>query len=124
MMPSAFVLFWLVCGHFVMDFPLQGSTIAAQKSPLPGGARNEVLAKAVPWPYWMTTHALMHGGTVTLVTGSLLLGVLETGIHWVTDLAKCQRKIGIHLDQGIHLVCKVAWLVAWQRAGGGGWHLA
>ena len=61
-MPSATVLFWLVIGHFVMDFAFQGDTVANQKSPLPG-ARNEALAKAVPWPYWMTAHALMHGPT-------------------------------------------------------------
>jgi hypothetical protein len=113
-MPSATVLFWLVIGHFVMDFALQGNTIANQKSPLPG-ARDEALAKAVPWPYWMTAHALMHGGTVTLVTGSLLLGVFETGVHWVTDLAKCHRKIDIHTDQAIHVACKVVWLIAWRH---------
>jgi len=112
-MQAAQLFFCLVIGHFVMDFPLQGDAVAAQKSPLPG-ARNEALAKAVPWPYWMTAHALMHGGTVMLVTGSLLLGVLETALHWVTDLAKCYRKIGIHTDQAIHLGCKVAWLVAWR----------
>ena len=114
-MSSPHLLFWLVIGHFVMDFPLQGSAVAAQKSPLPG-LRNEALAKAVPWPYWMTAHALMHGGTVMLITGSLLLGVLETTLHWATDLAKCCRKIGIHADQAIHIGCKIAWFVVWRYA--------
>ena len=114
-MPSAYVLFWLVTGHFVMDFPLQGDTVAHQKSPLPG-ARNEALAKAVPWPYWMTAHALMHGGAVALITGSVVLGALETSIHWLTDLAKCCRKIDIHTDQAIHLACKLVWLVVWRCA--------
>jgi hypothetical protein len=114
-MTAIHVLFWLVIGHFVVDYCLQGSTVAAQKSPLPG-ARNEALAKAVPWPYWLTAHALMHGGTVMLITGSLALGLLETAVHWVTDLAKCYRKIDIHMDQAIHLGCKVAWLVVWRSA--------
>jgi hypothetical protein len=114
-MTSTHLMFWLVIGHFVMDFPLQGSAVAAQKSPLPG-ARNEALAKAVPWPYWMTAHALMHGGTVMLITGSLVLGVLETSIHWVTDVAKCCRKIDVHADQAIHIGCKVVWFLAWRYA--------
>ncbi len=46
--------------------------------------------------------------------GSPLLGVLETATHWVTDLAKCYRKLDIHTDQAIHLACKVAWLIAWR----------
>jgi hypothetical protein len=117
-MQSTQLFFWLVIGHFVMDFPLQGSTVAAQKSPLPG-LRNEALAKAVPWPYWMTAHALMHGGTVMLITGSLALGMLETLLHWVTDLAKCYRKIDVHVDQAIHIGCKVAWLVVWRYSSSG-----
>jgi hypothetical protein len=112
------VLFWLVTGHFVMDYALQGNTMALQKSPLPG-ARDEGLAKAVPWPYWMTAHALMHGGVVLVVTGSITLGVLETAIHFGTDLAKCCRKIGIHTDQAIHLACKVAWLAVWLHGAHG-----
>jgi hypothetical protein len=110
---AAQILFWLVTGHFVMDYALQGNTMALQKSPVPG-ARDEVLNKAVPWPYWMTAHALMHGAVVLVVTGSFTLGLLETAIHGGTDLAKCCRKIGIHTDQAIHLACKVAWLAAWQ----------
>jgi hypothetical protein len=106
------MFFWLVTGHFVMDYALQGSTMAAQKSPVPGGPRNEALARAVPWPYWMTTHALMHGGVVYVVTGSMTLGLLETAMHFATDVAKCCHKIDIHVDQAIHLACKVAWLVA------------
>jgi hypothetical protein len=114
-MPAITVLFWLTVGHFVMDYPLQGSVVANQKSPLPG-ARDEGLAKAVPWPYWMSAHALMHGGAVALVTGSVVLGMLETAAHGVTDLAKCYRKIDIHTDQAIHLGCKVVWLLAWRYA--------
>jgi hypothetical protein len=107
------MLFGLVVGHFVMDFPLQGNAVALQKSPRPG-ARDEGLAKAVPWPYWMTAHALMHGGTVMLVTGSCALGLLETAAHWVTDVAKCMGKIGIHADQAVHIACKLAWCLAWH----------
>lgn len=110
------VFFWLVTGHFVMDYALQGNTMAMQKSPLPGG-RDEALAKAVPWPYWMTAHALMHGAVVLVVTGSVALGLLEALIHGGTDLAKCYRKIGIHTDQAIHLACKVAWLAVWAYGG-------
>lgn len=113
MQPILPVLFGLVVGHFVMDFPLQGTAVALQKSPLPG-ARDEALARAVPWPYWLTAHALMHGGTVMVVTGSPVLGLLETAVHWATDLAKCLRKIDVHTDQAIHVACKIAWCLVWR----------
>jgi hypothetical protein len=58
----------------------------------------------------------MHGGTVILVTGSAALGLLETSVHRVTDVAKCCRKIDVHTDQAIHVACKVVWLVAWRLA--------
>lgn len=99
--------FWLLVAHFVADYPLQGDTTALNKN---RNARTP-LQQHVPWYYWMTAHALMHGGAVALVTGSVELGFAETVCHWLIDFAKCEKVFGIHADQALHVACKVAWLL-------------
>src|SRR5512135_2500192 len=112
-MSVAQLAFSLVAMHFVLDYPLQGDTVAVQKSPL----CNPQLSKAVPWYYWMTAHSLMHGGGVLLLTGSLELALIESVVHFVTDYRKCQGKISIHTDQAIHLICKAVYVFAiWRGA--------
>ena len=63
------------------------------------------------WWYWLTAHALVHGGAVYLVTNSLVFGIIETVIHWITDYAKCEGWIGMHQDQGIHIGCKLGYAI-------------
>jgi hypothetical protein len=45
-----------------------------------------------------------------VVTGSATLGLLETVAHWAIDFGKCEKWYSIHVDQALHLLCKVAWL--------------
>lgn len=99
--------FWLVVAHFVADYPLQGDTTAREKN----RHAKTPLQTHVPWYYWLTAHALMHGGAVALVTGSALLGVAETAAHWLIDFGKCERWFSIHVDQALHIACKMAWLM-------------
>ena len=101
------MLFWLLVGHAVADYPLQAGPMATEK------CRHSTsdLQKSVPWYYWLTAHALIHGGTVFWATGSLSLGLLETIVHWLIDLAKCEGWFGIHIDQALHIACKVVWCV-------------
>lgn len=104
-------LFYLVAAHFILDYPLQGDTTAMQKSPLVKNA----LSVAVPWYYWLTAHALAQSLGVMVITGSLVLSLVELVAHWVIDLFKCYRKFNIHVDQGLHLFCKVLYaLVLWK----------
>jgi hypothetical protein len=101
------VFFWLLVGHALADFPLQAGPMAMEKcrrSP-------SDLQKAVPWYYWLTAHALIHGGAVALVTGSLVFGILETVVHWLIDFGKCEGWFGVHVDQALHVGCKVVWCV-------------
>lgn len=98
-------LWYMVVAHFAIDFPFQGDTTAVQKN----RHTDNALAKAVPWYYWMTAHALMHGAAVGFITGYVLIGVLEALVHFGIDTLKCDRRIGIHTDQGLHLAFKVAW---------------
>lgn len=97
--------FALIVVHALLDFPLQGDTVAINKNP---NAKTD-LQKGVPWYYWMTSHALAHGGGVALVTGSIWLGLAETFCHFFIDLMKCYKVFSIHIDQLLHVVCKVVW---------------
>ena len=71
--------------------------------------------KIVPWYYWLTAHALAQGAGVAYVTYlftnigefSVLLGILESYFHWMIDHGKCEGIYGIHVDQGLHLLCKL-----------------
>jgi len=120
------MLFFLLAGHALCDYPLQGDAMAAckcRRSAHPAAA-------AVPWYYWLTAHALIHGAAVGLVVRywggfdpatAAGYALAEAVVHWLIDLGKCERLYGIHVDQGLHVGCKVAWwglLAAGVTAGG------
>ncbi|MEX0619140.1 MAG: DUF3307 domain-containing protein [Pseudohongiellaceae bacterium] len=104
-MPMVETLFLLISGHALGDFVLQPEAMGYGKN------RNDKIHdrehSLFPcWYYWLTAHALVHGGIVFLITNSLLLGLVETVLHWVTDYSKCEGWIGVHQDQGIHIGSK------------------
>lgn len=99
------MLFMLLVGHALMDYALQSEAMALEKD----RHSKTPLQKSVPWYYWLSAHSLCHGGAVYLITQSVSLGILETVIHWFIDYAKCDRWFGIHMDQILHVACKVAW---------------
>lgn len=106
------MLYWLIVGHFVMDFWAQSDAIAQMKN------RNRPNTRIPPgqvpqtmWPYALTAHASMHGAAVALITGSIWLGLAETATHWLIDFGKCENKYGIHVDQMLHFGCKILWLL-------------
>lgn len=99
-------MFWyLIAGHFIVDYPLQGDTTAREKN------RHSItdLQKCVPWFYWMFAHSIMHGLIVNIVTGSFLCGALETIFHFMIDFGKCEKWFNIHVDQALHISCKIIW---------------
>ena len=107
-MPLIECLFLLIFGHALADFVLQPDAMGYGKN------RNDKIhdkehSLFPVWWYWLTAHSLVHGGVVYLITGSLILGVIESVVHWVTDFAKCEGWIGMHLDQAIHIGCKVVY---------------
>lgn len=92
----------LVFAHMLADYPLQGEFLARgknHKSPIPG----------IPFAHPLAAHSIIHGGFVGVITGSLLLAVMETLIHAATDWAKCDGRISYHTDQAIHIGCKLIW---------------
>jgi len=89
--------------HCLADYPLQGPFLSEAKNP------NTALGREF-WPYAMSAHALIHGGAVFLLTGSVWLCLVEAVVHAVTDLLKCDNKLTMFGDQLIHVLCKVVWL--------------
>ncbi len=102
------ILFLLFASHFVCDLVLQGEVMGEAKN------HNKQLhvvhgPNFPPWPYWLTAHAITHGAGVLLVTGSLALGVIETVLHAIIDFTKCAGRINVHVDQVLHLICKIGY---------------
>lgn len=97
----------LIAGHALADFPLQGDTTAVNKN---RHAKTE-LQKHVPAFYWLGSHAIIHGAAVGLITGSVGLGIAETIMHGMIDFGKCEKLYSIHIDQFLHVLCKIVWLI-------------
>ena len=81
---------------------------------------NLPLQQAVPWYYWMTAHALVHGLTVAVIvgwwTGNKELGAISSessssSSTGCIDTLKCEGVTSIHTDQAMHIICKMAWAV-------------
>ncbi|MBQ14898.1 MAG: DUF3307 domain-containing protein [Gammaproteobacteria bacterium] len=101
-------LFILFFGHALADFVLQPDAMGYGKN------RNDKIhdmehSLFPVWYYWLTAHAMVHGGIVYMITDSLLLGVVEVLIHWITDFSKCEGWITMHQDQAVHIGCKVGY---------------
>lgn len=109
------LLFKLLAGHALADFPLQNDFIANNKNrhSIPKGYNPELHGPLQTiWPYVLSAHALVHGLMAFLATGSTTIGIIETCAHWVIDFLKCDKRFGIHTDQWLHIGCKVAYVVA------------
>lgn len=99
------LLWWLVVGHAVADFVVQSDTIALSKN------RNLPNKTGVPWQFWLSAHALVHGGAVTLILVSPILGACEAVAHWAIDFGKCENWYDMATDQLFHLARKILWLL-------------
>lgn len=96
------ILFFLMVGHALADYPLQGDFLSNAKN------RNTPIGK-IFWPHALTAHSLIHGGFVAILTGSVALGLAETIIHGITDWLKCENIISLNTDQIVHIACKFVW---------------
>lgn len=112
------MFFLLMFGHAIADFALQTDWIAKTKNRHAGAPQsyNPKLHGPIQtiWPYVLSAHALIHGGMVFLVTGSVVLGFAETIAHWAIDFGKCEKWYGIHTDQALHIFCKIIWICFFQ----------
>lgn len=107
------VLFALLIGHAIADFPLQGEFLARAKnrhSDLSDVFQELPVPKHL-WFHALTAHCLVHAGAVWLITGSVALGAIELCVHWAIDLAKCENRTSFTTDQILHVVTKVVFVV-------------
>ena len=102
-MESLNLLILLVLAHFVCDFVLQSDRMAVEKIP----GRDDTLH----WGWWLSSHAATHGLAVALLTDVPLLGVMETLLHAMIDGLKSRFGFTLALDQSLHLLCKLAWVL-------------
>lgn len=102
----------LIMTHALGDFSLQTTAMAMGKSRHWEAEKNEGnRERTLFWPYWLTAHALVHGGLVWIVTGNMGLGIVEVILHWLIDFAKCESWTNIHIDQLLHLACKTGYVL-------------
>lgn len=101
------IFFYLIAAHVLLDFPLQGEQTAVNKNP---NSKTE-LQKSVPWYYWMGSHAILHGAAVFIITNSLFCGLAEIVAHFFIDYNKCNGRYSIHVDQTLHILCKMLWII-------------
>lgn len=104
MQVAATLLFLLLFGHALADYPLQGEFLSKAKNPvnpMPG----------VPWYLALGAHAFIQAGFVLIFTGSILLAMSEFVAHATIDIMKCTGRVSFLTDQLLHVLCKVIWVI-------------
>ena len=98
------LLFYLIAGHFIADYPLQGDFLAR-------GKNHKLPLQGVPWYQCLLAHSFIHGAFVAIITGSLVLGILEVFLHAIIDFGKSNGWYGFNVDQLLHFTCKVFYVL-------------
>lgn len=118
----------MLAAHALCDYPLQGDWLSKAKNHnfvlTKNGLehRDKFMSVSGPefvypkgsetiWPGALAAHAAIHGAAVYMITGSPILGVLEFVAHALIDFTKCEGLIGYNIDQTLHVLCKVLWMV-------------
>lgn len=94
-------LILFVGAHFLCDFPLQGQFLSDAKNPT-----NEAVGKKL-WKIALPAHAWIQGLAVYLITGSIVLFVVEFLSHTYIDYVRCKGGFTFGQDQAVHLILKV-----------------
>jgi Protein of unknown function (DUF3307) len=103
------LFFALLIGHALADYPLQGEFLALHKN-----RHYKDSSHSLPptvWVHCLINHSLIHAGFVWLITGSVVLGLMELVLHSIIDFIKCEKITSFHMDQGLHVACKALYVV-------------
>ncbi|MGU3495894.1 DUF3307 domain-containing protein [Xanthobacteraceae bacterium A53D] len=97
-------LAWMLIGHAVADYPLQGDWISKAKNHTLSLVPGETI-----WPGVLACHGAIHAGAVWLATGAWWLAACEFVAHCLIDYAKCDGRLTYNQDQALHVMCKMVW---------------
>lgn len=98
--------FWLLVAHAFGDIVFQSGHISRGKDHIQGTFTESWMS----WAWLMSTHCLINGALVAIVTGSVVLGVAEMLCHGIIDIGKNERvNYGFVIDQVLHVLCKYLW---------------
>lgn len=100
------LMLWLMLlgAHWVADYPLQGDFLAKAKG-------DNLMFGETMRQYHLIAHAGIHGAAVALVTGSVVFGFVEWGLHALIDELKVRRVTSFKVDQALHIACKFTYLI-------------
>ena len=101
-------LFYLVAAHALTDYALQSDFMSNRKRP--SMSRHTQQDEYGPWWWWMGAHSLINGLGVAVVLSNWQLGIAETVVHGLLDIAKCHGKLTTKQDQALHLLSKFLWV--------------
>lgn len=102
------LLFLLIVGHCLCDYPLQGDFIGKFKNP---SNPNPFPSGSHPWLVLMSAHCFIHAGAVYLITGIIWFALAELLLHFIIDVCKNNNKISFNMDQWLHIFCKACYVV-------------
>jgi hypothetical protein len=104
--------FALLIGHAVADYPLPGEFLALGKNHKVTPDWRFMKSESVRglWVHCLTAHSLIHAGFVWAISGVFVLGVIEFVLHWAIDFIKSAGITNLHVDQLLHVFCKVLYV--------------
>ena len=108
------IFFALLIAHALFDYPLQGDFLSRNKNRHYKDENNNVKGL---WIHCLTSHSILHAGSVWLITGSFVIGIMEFVLHWVIDFLKCEGITNFHTDQFLHVLCRILYvIILWKMA--------
>ena len=108
------IFFALLIAHALFDYPLQGDFLSKNKN---RHYKDEINNVKGLWIHCLTSHSILHAGSVWLITGSFIIGIMEFVLHWIIDFLKCEGITNFHSDQFLHVLCRILYvIILWKMS--------
>ena len=108
------IFFALLIAHALFDYPLQGDFLSRNKNRHYKDENNNVKGL---WIHCLTSHSILHAGSIWLITGSFIIGIMEFVLHWIIDFLKCEGITNFHTDQFLHVLCRILYvIILWKMS--------